>query len=227
LGAYVERVALEVVEGKWSLDLDKLISALTPDTRALFINSPNNPTGWTIDEGGITTILSHCRKHGIWIIADDVYERLVYSPIKHSAPSFQSCYQEGDRILSINSLSKAWSLTGWRPGWIIAPKVRSDDVAKLIEYHFTRIFEPSQRPATIALKQGEAEVGKLRQHLTHTRALLQNTLEGIDGVEVPDAGGAMYVFFRVNGFDDTLALAKKLVNEVGLGLAPGGAFGPE
>lgn len=227
LGARVERVALEVVEGKWSLDLDKLLSALTSDTRALFINSPNNPTGWTIDEEGITAILSHCRKHGIWIIADDVYERLVYDPAKRSAPSFQSHYREGDRILSVNSFSKAWSMTGWRAGWILAPKALSDDLAKLIEYNFSCIFEPSQRAAAIALKEGEVEVQKLRQHLAQTRALLQNSLESLDGVEVPDAGGAMYVFFRVDGFDDTLALAKRLVKEVGLGLAPGGAFGPE
>ncbi|PWL18603.1 pyridoxal phosphate-dependent aminotransferase [Falsochrobactrum shanghaiense] len=227
LGARVERVALDVAEGKWSLDLDKLIAALTPDTRALFINSPNNPTGWTIDEEGITAILDHCRKHGIWIFADDVYERLVYDPAKRSAPSFQRHYQDGDRIISVNSFSKAWSMTGWRAGWILAPKALADDLAKLIEYNFSCIFEPTQRAATIALEKGEAEVLSLRQHLAHTRAVLQNALNGLDGVEVPDAGGAMYVFFRVNGFDDTLALAKQLVSEVGLGLAPGGAFGSE
>ncbi|MBV2143026.1 pyridoxal phosphate-dependent aminotransferase [Falsochrobactrum sp. TDYN1] len=227
LGARVERVALDVAQGRWSLDLDKLFAALTPDTRALFINSPNNPTGWTIDEESIVAILAHCRKHGIWVFCDDVYERLVYDPAQRSAPSFQRYYEEGDRIISVNSFSKAWSMTGWRAGWILGPKALGDDLAKLIEYNFSCIFEPTQRAATIALKQGETEVMNMRQQLVRTRAVLQSALKGFDGVEVPDAGGAMYVFFRVSGFTDTLALAKQLLSEVGLGLAPGGAFGPE
>ena len=110
---------------------------------------------------------------------------------------------------------------------MVVPAELGADVAKLIEYNFSCMFEPVQRAAAIALQQGEPEVARLRHMLSHTRALLSNALTSLPGVEVPDAGGAMYVFFRIAGHADSLALAKQLVNEVGLGLAPGAAFGPE
>jgi aspartate aminotransferase len=227
LGAQVQRVPLTVANGKWSLDLDRLIDALTPDTRLVIINSPNNPTGWTIEPSQVDAILAHCRKHGIWVLADDVYERLVHDPSLRSAPSFVARYEADDRFLSINSFSKAWSMTGWRVGWIVAPEVLANDLGKIIEYNTSCILEPIQRAATAAIRQGEPEVAKLRAHLSATRTLLVDELRTLPGVVVPEAGGAMYVFFRIEGQDDTLALAKRLVEEAGLGLAPGGAFGPE
>jgi aspartate/methionine/tyrosine aminotransferase len=227
LSADVARVPLSVRDGRWALDLDRLLDALTPGTKALIVNSPNNPTGWTIDAQSIETILGHCRKHGIWIVCDDVYERLVYDPNRRSAPSFLAHYEEGDRLISVNSFSKAWCMTGWRAGWMVAPKALMADIAKLIEYNFSCIFEPVQRAASIALQRGEPEVARLRVMLSHTRALLSNALASLPGVEVPDAGGAMYVFFRIAGHTDSLDLAKKLVSEAGLGLAPGAAFGAE
>ncbi len=227
LGAEVVRVPLTVANGKWSLDLDRLLQALTPDTRLAIINSPNNPTGWTIEEDEVDAVLAHCRKHGIWVLSDDVYERLVHDPSRHSAPSFLRRYQAGDRIISVNSFSKAWSMTGWRVGWLATPETLSNDLTKVIEYNTSCILEPIQRAATTALTGGEPTVAKLRAELTATRTLLVDELSRIPGVVVPDAGGAMYVFFRIEGHADTLQLAKRLVEEAGLGLAPGGAFGPE
>ncbi len=227
LSAQVERVPLSVRHGSWTLDLDRLLGALTPDTKALIINSPNNPTGWTIDEPSIVAILQHCRRHGIWIVCDDVYERLVYDQNQRSAPSFLRHYEEGDRIISVNSFSKAWSMTGWRAGWMVVPQELTADLGKLIEYNFSCMFEPVQRAAAVALQQGEPEVARLREMLAHTRSLLKRSLSALPGVEVPDAGGAMYVFFRIAGHGDSLALAKQLLGEVGLGLAPGSAFGAE
>lgn len=227
LGAHVERFALQVWHGAWSLDVERLLSRLTPDTTALIVNSPNNPTGWTIDETSLQAILSHCRKHGIWILADDVYERLIYSSNRRLGPSFLRHYEEGDRILAVNSFSKAWSMTGWRVGWMVVPESLSADLAKVIEYNFSCIFEPVQRAATVALREGEPDVARLRAHLARTRAILSGELSAIPGVEVPDAGGAMYVFFRIDKHENSLDLAKQLVSRVGLGLAPGSAFGPE
>jgi aspartate aminotransferase len=227
LGAEVTRVPLTIRNGRWSLDLDRLLAALTPDTRLAIINSPNNPTGWTIEETEVDAVLAHCRKNGIWVLSDDVYERLVHDPRRRSAPSFLRRYEAGDRIISVNSFSKAWSMTGWRVGWLAAPETLSNDLTKVIEYNTSCILEPVQRAAAAALSAGEPTVAKLRAELTASRTLLVDELSRIAGVSVPDAGGAMYVFFRIEGFADTLALAKRLVEEAGLGLAPGGAFGPE
>ncbi len=227
LGAEVARVPLTIANGKWSLDLDRTLAALTPETKLLIVNSPNNPTGWTIEENEVDVLLAHCRRYGVWVLADDVYERLVYDPARKSAPSFLSRYEPGDRIISSNSFSKAWSMTGWRMGWLVAPETLMADLGKLIEYNTSCIFEPAQRAGTVALARGEAEIAGLRTRLAESRRVLVAGLRQLPGVDVPDAGGAMYAFFRVAGFDDTFELAKRLVNEVQLGLAPGAAFGPE
>lgn len=227
LGAEVVRVPLSVANGKWSLDLDRLLAALTPGTRMVIINSPNNPTGWTIEDDQVDAVLAHCRKHGIWVLSDDAYERLVHDPARTVAPSFLARYQPGDRIVSANTFSKAWTMTGWRAGWLAVPPELSADLGKIIEYNTSCIFEPVQRAATVALQQGEPEVARLRASLTATRAVLVNALRELPGVVAPEAGGAMYVFFRIAGHDDTVTLATRLVEEAGLGLAPGGAFGPE
>lgn len=227
LGAEVERVPLTVANGKWSLDLDRLLAALTPGTRMVIINSPNNPTGWTIEEDEVDAVVAHCRKHGIWILSDDAYERLVHDPARQAAPSFIKRYEVGDRIISANTFSKAWTMTGWRAGWLAVPETLMEDLGKIIEYNTSCILEPVQRAAAVAIQQGEPEVARLRAHLRATRQLLVDELTALPGVIVPEAGGAMYVFFRIEGQGDTLALAKRLVEEAGLGLAPGGAFGPE
>ena len=227
LGANVTRVPLAIANGRWSLDLQRTLDALTPDTRLLIVNSPNNPTGWTIEEDEVDVLLSHCRRHGIWVLADDVYERLVYDPRKKSAPSFLSRYEPGDRIISSNSFSKAWTMTGWRMGWLVAPEPLMADLSKLIEYNTSCILEPAQRAGAVAVAQGEDEVAKLRARLAESRRVLVDGLRALPGIDVPDAGGAMYAFFRIAGEDDSLELAKRIVREVSLGLAPGAAFGPE
>ena len=227
LGATVDRVSLSIVDGRWTLDVARLLEALTPDTRMVIINSPNNPTGWMIDDESIREILAHCRKYGIWVLADEVYERLAYDPAVASAPSFLRQSEEGDRVISVNSFSKAWSMTGWRIGWMVIPEALAQDATKLVEYNFSCIFEPTQRAATTAIREGEAEVAAMRARLAGTRNLLVEGLRGMNRVSVPDAGGAMYAFLKIEGHEDSLALAQRLVRETGLGLAPGRAFGPE
>lgn len=227
LGASVERVPLVVQDGRWQLDLDRLLDALTPGTRLLILNSPNNPTGWTLDEAQVAPLLAHCRRHGIWVLSDDVYERLVYDPTLASAPSLLRHAEAEDRIISVNSCSKAWLMTGWRMGWMVVPPALESALAKVIEYSFSCIFEPVQRAAATALAQGEAHIAELRAGLVQSRQLLVQALRAVPGVQVPDAGGAMYAFFRLEGQRDSLDLAKRLVREAGLGLAPGNAFGPE
>ena len=162
LGARIQRYPLSVTDGRWTLDVPGLLQALRPGTRLLLLNSPNNPTGWTIEAEDIAPILRHCRRHGIWILCDDVYERLLYDPALASAPSFLRHCAPDDRVISVNSFSKAWSMTGWRVGWMVVPASLTDDLAKLIEYNSSCVFDPVQRAATAALEHGEATVAALR-----------------------------------------------------------------
>jgi aspartate aminotransferase len=227
MGGQVTCVSLEVRDGQWALPLEKLLQALTPDTRMLVLNSPNNPTGWTIQRTEQRAILEHCRRHGIWILADDVYERLIFSDGMRSAPSFLTMTDERDRLIVVNSFSKAWTMTGFRVGWMVAPPTVLPDLASLLEYNVSCVSDFSQRAGAIALEQGEPYVLKMRAELAQTKNKLMNGLRPLPRLEVPEADGAMYLFLRVAGEEDSLRLATRLIEEVGLGLAPGRAFGPE
>jgi aspartate/methionine/tyrosine aminotransferase len=227
LSAEVTCVPLEVRAGRWALPLEKLLAALTPNTRMLYVNSPNNPTGWTISRAEQRSLFEHCRRQGIWILADDVYERLIYRDGLRAAPSFLTLAEEGDRLIGVNSFSKAWRMTGWRVGWMVVPPSIVPRLAPLIEYNTSCIPEFVQRAATTALQNGEADIARLRSELMAARQYLSQGLRALPGIEVPDSDGGMYVFLRLAGYSDSLQLAKLLVQEANLGLAPGRAFGPE
>ena len=226
LGGQVVSVPLEPRNGRWSLDLDRLLAALTPETRAVFINSPNNPTGWAIDPEARAVLLNHCRKLGIWILADDVYERLSYGPALN-APSFLSLADPGDRVISTNSFSKAWRMTGWRLGWMVVPPSLLAAIGVLLEYNTSCAPDFVQEGALAALTHGEDHVAVLRAELAAARTQVLTGLRSIPGVEAPEPDGGFYAFFRLAGHDDSLTTAKTLVTEAGLGLAPGSAFGDE
>ena len=228
LGANVVRIALDFGSNGWTLDVERLLAALTPATRALIINSPNNPTGWTLDRDAQQAILEHCRRRGIWIVADDVYERLYYGDgAAAPAPSFLDLAEPGDRIVSTNSFSKAWLMTGWRLGWIAAPPELMPDLGKLIEYNTSCSPVFVQRAGVVAITQGEPTVLHTLARFRAARDLLLRELSAIPGVDAVPPRGAMYAFFRVAGVTDSLAFCKRLVREARLGLAPGSAFGPE
>jgi len=224
LGAEVVTVALEFSPEGWTLDLDRLLAALTPGTRVLYLNSPNNPTGWTISPAEQETLLAHCRRHGIWIFADDAYERLYFGG--GVAPSFLDLMDDGERVISTNTFSKAWLMTGWRLGWLVVPPSLVADLGKLIEYNTscTPIFV--QRAGLAALRDGEAVIAHSLERLRRARDFLVAELRKLPQVAVAVPSGTMYVFFRIDGMADSLAFCKGLVRRHGLGLAPGAAFGP-
>jgi aspartate/methionine/tyrosine aminotransferase len=226
LAANVVCVPLDFRAGRWTLDVDRLLDALTPGTRLAMINSPNNPTGWTIDRNAQAAILAHCRRYGIWLVADDVYERLVYDG-SGCAPSFLALADADERIVGTNSFSKAWCMTGFRLGWIVAPPALMPDLGKLIEYNTSCSPVFVQRAGIAAVDKGEAWIARTRARLAAARDLLVAELAGLPGIDVAPPPGAMYVFFRVAGLTDSLAYCKRVVRDAHLGLAPGRAFGPE
>ena len=230
MGAHVRCTALvpDALSGQWRLDLDGLLAAVTPDTRMLVLNAPNNPTGWTLTADEQRAILAHCRRTGTWILADEVYERLYFAPSAYGcAPSFLDCAEPDDRLVVAHSFSKSFLMTGWRLGWLVLPPPLVDAVGKLVEFNTSCAPVFVQRAACAALAHGDTITPDLVTHLKTCRDLLVKELSGLSGVTCSVPLGGMYAFFRIDGQTDSLATAKRLVLEAGLGLAPGSAFGAE
>ena len=227
LGANVKRVPLAPgVDGAWALDLQRLLDAVTPATKVLLVNAPNNPTGWTLSRAEQQAILGHCRKTGTWVVADEVYERVWFGAGK-AAPSFLDVAAPEDRLVVAQSFSKTFLMTGWRLGWLVLPPGHLDAIGKLIEFNSSCAPVFVQRGALAALDIEAEFVPGLVERLRAGRDLLIDGLRTLPGIQVARPQGGMYAFFRVEGQADSLALAKHLVTGHGLGLAPGVAFGHE
>jgi aspartate/methionine/tyrosine aminotransferase len=228
MGGDVHTVSLRPVDGAWVLDMQALLQAITPGTRVLILNAPNNPTGWTLTRTEQQTILDHCRQTGTWIVADEVYENLYFEPTPHGcAPSFLDLATADDRLAVIHSFSKSFLMTGWRLGWMVVPPAMTAQLSKLTEFNTSSVSVFTQHAGLAALR-GEAQVTpRVVAHLHRCRDTLVQALLAVPGVEVASPKGGMYAFFRLQDHADSLATAKRLVAEAGLGLAPGNAFAPE
>ncbi len=225
LGARVTRVALQARAGAWTLDLPQLLAAVTPGTRVLLLNAPNNPTGWTLTRDEQQTLLDHCRRTGTWIVADEVYERVYFGG--RCAPSFLDIAGPDDRLLVAHSFSKSFLMTGWRLGWLVVPPAALDAAGKLLEYNSSCAPVFVQRGALTALAMADDFVPGLVARLQAGRDRLLAGLQALPGITTAVPAGGMYAFFRIDGENDSLALAQRLVTGHGLGLAPGAAFGVE
>lgn len=228
MGANLKRVSLQPRDGAWTLDLQQLLDAITAATRLLIVNAPNNPTGWTLTREEQQAILAHCRKTGTWILADEVYERLYYEPTANGcAPSFLDVAEPEDRLIVAHSFSKSFLMTGWRLGWLVMPPAMTHHMGKLIEFNTSCASVFTQRAAIEAIRRTAEVTPRVVAHLKTCRDTLVPLLQALPGVELAPAKGGMYAFFKLDGYDDSLALAKRLVAEAGIGLAPGNAFAPE
>ena len=228
MGAVVRSVSLKPVAGQWQLDMAELLASITGKTKLLTLNAPNNPTGWTLSRAEQETILAHCRKTGTWILADEVYERLYYEPTANGcAPSFLDIAATHDRLVVVNSFSKSFLMTGWRLGWLVMPPAMTAQMGKLIEFNTSCTPVFIQRAGLVAIERTLDVTPKVVAHLKSCRDTLIPLLQAVPGVQVAPAKGGMYAFFRLQDqarFGDSLDVAKRLVLEAGLGLAPGNAF---
>ncbi|WP_395056764.1 pyridoxal phosphate-dependent aminotransferase [Polaromonas sp.] len=225
MGAQVRCVSLKPVAGRWQLDMDELLKAVTVRTKLLIVNSPNNPTGWTLSRAEQELLLTHCRKTGTWILADEVYERLYYETSQSGcAPSFLDIAQPDDRLMVAHSFSKSFLMTGWRLGWLVLPASATTHMGKLIEFNTSCAPVFIQRAGVVALQRTDEVTPQVVAHLKSCRDTLVPLLQAVPGVEVSPAPGGMYAFFRLAGQGDAFDTAKRLVVEAGLGLAPGDAF---
>ena len=218
---------------------------MTDRTRVLLVNSPNNPTGWTLTRVEQESLLAHCRSTGTWIVADEVYERIFFGAASEgsaraakdafgdacsraeAAPSFLDIGGGDDRLIVVHSFSKSFLMTGWRLGWLIVPTGMAPALAKLIEFNTSCAPVFVQRAGLAALANADAFIPSLVERLKACRDALLPRLLALPGIEVATPPGGLYAFFRAPGSDDSLSFAKRLVEHAGIGLAPGAAFGAE
>jgi aspartate/methionine/tyrosine aminotransferase len=227
MGARVRRISLAPdAQGVWRLDVQALIHAIDAQTRVVLVNSPNNPTGWTLTRDEQQALLDHCRRTGTWIVADEVYERMWFGGDR-CAPSFLDIANAQDRLIVVHSFSKSFLMTGWRLGWMVVPDGVIGQIGKLIEFNTSCAPEFVQHGGLAALELGDAFVDPLVERLRGCRDRLLGRLQELPGLTVAVPNGGLYAFLKVEGQTDSLAFAKRLVAEQGLGLAPGVAFGPE
>ncbi len=226
-GARVVEVQLSFVEEagewRWRLDPERLRAAISERTRAIVVNTPANPTGWTASLGELADILNLARAKGLWVLADEIYGRLVHTGRR--APSFHDLIDEGDRVLFVQTLSKNWAMTGWRAGWLEAPAELGDIIENLIQYSTSGVAMPMQRAAIAALDQGEPFLAEQIADMRRAGAHLREVLTATSRVRAAPLEGTFYLFCAVDGEPDTRALALRLVDEAGVGVAPGTAFG--
>ncbi len=189
----------------------------------IFLNSPNNPTGWMMTAEQQKAVLEFARSRGIWIVSDEVYARIVYD--RPTAPSFLEQALPDDRVIVVNSFSKTWSMTGWRLGWITVPAELGPTFEMLTEYNIAGPAGFVQRAGVVAVRDGEACVRETVERYHAARDLMVERIARIPRISLPTPEAAFYGFFRVEGMTDSVAFAKELLTSTGVGLAPGAAFG--
>lgn len=209
----------------WQLDLDLLAQSVTKATRAIVINSPANPTGWTATRAELAAVLDLARRHGLWIIADEIYGRFVFGD-EPRAPSLKDVMEDDDRVLFVQTFSKNWAMTGWRIGWLEAPAELGGVIENLIQYSCSGVAVFMQRAGIAALTEGEAFVAEQIGRAKEGCRIVGNGLMATGNVRFAPVPGGFYLYFAVADETDTRALALKLVDEANVGLAPGTAFGP-
>jgi aspartate/methionine/tyrosine aminotransferase len=221
--ATVKGVNLDKNEQGWFLDLDKLFDAVSEKTKAIVINTPNNPAGWVMKEHQIKAILEFARQKGLWIISDEVYSRLVYD--SNRAPSFLDVSNEDDRLFIINSFSKNWAMTGWRLGWLVFPKGVEEKIYDLVLYDNMGPPNFTQLAGVSALEKGEPFIKEQKERFLYNRDYVFKQFESWGRIRAFKPESGFFAFFQVDGQKDCMELARRLIDEAALGLTPGCAFG--
>jgi aspartate aminotransferase len=222
-GAVVDDLALDALpDGRFRLDLDRLDTMLR-GARAFILNSPSNPTGWTATRDELIAILDLCRLHGVWLISDEVYSRLVYDGSR-AAPSILDIAGPGDRVMVCNSFSKTWAMTGWRLGWLVVPQGVRDAITEVVEVTHSGVAPYTQHAGVAALAD-EPFVQAFRAHCARGRELAGEAIHGLNRVRYAAPEGAFYAFVGIEGVTDSMSLARRLVTQHRIAVAPGSAFG--
>ena len=224
MGGVAKPVSLASTEdGGWKLDIQRVIDACDETTRAIYVNSPGNPTGWVMTHEDAEALLEVARERGLWLLSDEVYNRIVYTG--RAAVSFHDVAEPDDRVVVLQSFSKAWAMTGWRLGWMVAPQSMLTVIDKLVEYNFSGSPTFLQHAAVTAIKDGEPLISEIVERCHIGRDLFVQGLARFPRVTVKSPEGSFYAFARVDGCKDSFKLAREIITKAKVGVAPGIAFG--
>jgi len=212
---------------RYEIDWPALEAAVTSRTRLLLYTSPSNPLGWVATQQDQDRLLGFCRAHGLWLVADEVYERLWYEAELpgNPVPSILRKATREDAVVVIQSFSKSYCMTGWRVGWLVARADVAEKAAQLNEFIVSHAATFTQKAAETALAEGESDVAEMVGQLKSNRDYCLNALRQMPGVTVPRPEGAFYLFPKIEGVTDSFDFCRRLLIETRVGLAPGVAFG--
>jgi aspartate/methionine/tyrosine aminotransferase len=227
LAAGARHVDVRLVEGpgRWHLDLEAVAAAVTARTKAIYVNSPSNPTGWVMSAEEQQALLALCRARGLGLIADEVYHRnVLHGP--EPAPSFLTLAGEDEPVFVLNGFSKAWAMTGWRLGWMIHPRHLVEPMAVLAECNNTGAAVFTQYAGIAALEEGEDFVAAFNARCRRNAALVMELLGRHPRVSLLPAEGSFYAFPKIAGVRDSFAFARRVLAEAKVGIAAGYTFGP-
>ena len=214
-------------DGRYEIDWQAIEAALTPRTRLLVYTSPSNPLGWTATSSEQDRLLEFTRRHGLWLLADEVYDRLWYETdrLGTPAPSILRKATRDDAVMVVHSFSKTYCMTGWRLGWLIARADLAAKATQLNEFIISHAPSFAQKAAETALRDGEPEIAAMLTRLKANRDHCMDALRRLPGLTIPDPEGAFYLFPRIDGLTDSFEFCRELLIEAKVGLAPGVAFG--
>ena len=212
---------------RYGIDFDALEAAVTPRTKLLLYTSPSNPLGWVASEEEQRRLLEFSRRHGLWLLADEVYDRLYYAGehLGEPVPSILRMATRDDAVMVVHSFSKSYCMTGWRVGWLVARRDLAAKATQLNEFIISHAPSFAQKAAETALAEGEDELARMLERLKANRDLCLEALTGMPGITVPKPDGAFYLFPRIEGLEDSFGFCRRLLMETKVGLAPGVAFG--
>jgi hypothetical protein len=225
--AVAREIPLPLHGTRHAIDFDALEAAVTSRTRLLVYNSPSNPLGWVASPADQRRLLDFARRHGLWLLADEVYERLNYLGGRPSepVPSILRLASRDDPVIVVQSFSKAYRMTGWRLGYLIARRDLAEKAAQMNEFIVSHAASFTQKAGETALAGGEEELARMLEGLRQNRDLCLEALRGMPQVTVPEPDGAFYLFPKIAGVTDSFAFCRRLLEETRVGLAPGVAFG--
>ncbi|MGD8294085.1 MAG: pyridoxal phosphate-dependent aminotransferase [Desulfobacterales bacterium] len=222
-GGFPQEIPLVWQNNRYGIDFGSLENALTPKTRLLIYASPSNPLGWVADPTEQQALLDFCRRNKLWLLADEVYERIYYNG--SVAPSILRLCTREDAVIVVQSFSKSYCMTGWRLGWVVARQDLIKKATQLNEFIVSHAPSMIQRAGETALKQGEKEIFAMVNSLHEKVDFCFEALDSMPEVTVARPEGAFYLFPQIEGVEDSNSFALTLLQKTKVAVAPGIAFG--